>query len=213
MTSFSKRPSKPPLDTEVAAAHVSAVQDPRTETPGAGHNSDVYRTKKNLLVTTYRDWKRAGAVHYVEGCRVVVEAEDDLPSDLFKEFCEEVGLPRKSSMFRKARAVAKAADRLLAVSDRLPDSRSAITELAWLEPTAFAELVNNNELTPSITAAQVRGATTARERQERCLVSIDATELGHAEKLTLVNELREAANKYGAKLKVPKLLRTEPAQT
>jgi hypothetical protein len=177
--------------------------------PGVGHNSEEYRTKKNLLVTTYLRFRKEEGEHFVRRCQVVVEAEDDLPSEIFKEFCEEVDLPRNSSMFRKARAIAKAADRLLAVSDRLPDSKSTIYELAKLEEGVFGGLVD--EL-PRITAAEARGASSDSVKRERCVIPVDVTALGHGERLTLLQEVQEAADKAGAKIKVPKSLHAREAR-
>jgi len=173
---------------------------------GAGHNSEAYLTKKNFFLSTYTRFRKEEGENYVGGCKVLVEAESELPSDFFNEFCEDIGLPRRSSMFRKARAIGKAADRLLAVSDRLPDSKSAIYELANLEPKEFGELVDNGELTPRITAAQVRGQSPESPKRERCVIPVDVTALGSGERLTLFKEIREAADKYGAKIKLPKSL-------
>jgi hypothetical protein len=188
------------------AARGEAIFDRRKVAPGAGHNSEDCRAKKELLVTTYRRFRKEEGEHYVQRCRLVVEAKD-LPPDLYLEFCDDVDLPRDSSMFRKARTIAKAADRLLAVSNRLPDSKSTIYELAKLDESVFGELVDTDVLTPRITAAQVKGTSPeGTTKQERCVVPIDVTALGHGERLELLEEVQATAARYGATIKVPKSL-------
>ena len=110
--------------------------------PAVGHNSDD-RTNKNFYVNSYRQQHKEEGMHFVQKCKILVEAEDVLSSNIFKEFCSDVGLPRSSSMFRKARAVANASDRLLALGDRLPDLKSTIYELAAVNENVFKELVDS----------------------------------------------------------------------
>ena len=174
---------------------------PQELIPGVGHNSDM--TRKALLVSTHLSHRKEEGAHYVKRCQVVVEAEDELPSDIFKEFCKEVDLPRNSSMFRKARTIAKVATKLLAVADRLPDSRSAIYELAKVDPNVFHELVDSKE---RITAARVKAALPTAVKPERCVVSVDITGLRDGERAILLQAVKEAADQAGAKVKFSKSL-------
>jgi|UPI0004854593 hypothetical protein len=178
----------------------------READPGIGHNSDM--TKKALLVSTYLSLRKEEGAHFVKRCQVIVNAEDELPSNVFKEFCKEVDLPRNSSMFRKARTIAQAAPRLLAVADRLPDARSTLYELAKVEDeTVFTELIESSE---PITAARVKAALpNGPKATERCVVRVDATPLRNGERLTLLRAIKEAADMVGANVKVPKSFRTE----
>lgn len=174
--------------------------------PSLGHNSDD-RTNKNLLVSTYLQHHKEEGAHFVQKCKIVVEAEDVLSSNMFKEFCSDVGLPRSSSMFRKARAVANAADRLLALGDRLPDAKSTIYELAAVEENVFKEVAESDE---RITAARVRAARPSNPaKAEQCKFSVDATTLRHGERLTLLRVIKEEASKAGAKVTFPKSLQME----
>jgi hypothetical protein len=209
MTALAEQPQKRSLNTVLAASRGKPVSDRQKVTAGAGHNSEDYQTKKNLLVTTYLRFRKEEGEHYVLRCQVVVEAEDDLPSDVFKEFCNDVDLPRNSCMFRKARTVANAANRLLAVASRLPDSKSTIYELAKVDEHVFQELFDSNE---RITAARVKAASPGTGKLERCVVSVDVTALAHGERLTLLRQVQEAADQHGAKIKVPKSLHAEEAR-
>ena len=144
---------------------------PQEQNPSIGHNSD--REKKALLVSTYLSHRKEEGAHYVKRCQVLVDAEDELPSNVFKEFCMEVDLPRNSSMFRKARTIAQAAPRLLAVADRLPDAKNTLYELAKVDENVFQELIESNE---RITAARVKAALANNPKKpEQCRFSIDAT--------------------------------------
>jgi len=144
---------------------------------------------------------------FIQSCVVVIlEAESELPAKVYEEFLDEVGLPRKSSTYRKARAVANAASRLLAVSHLLPDSRSAIYELSILDEETFAALVQDG-LTSSITAEQIRKKASVKDQKkasDKCVFSVDATPLSHEERLSLVKALREVASRASATVRVPK---------
>lgn len=170
-----------------------------------GHNSD--QEKKDMLVSSFLRFKKEEGASYVKRCQIVVEAEDELPKDIFKAFCEEVGLPRNSSMFRKARTVAQAATRLLAIAERLPDSKSTIYELAKIDEPVFQELFESGK---RITAAAVKAALPVERkqepRQERFVVAVDATALSHGERLELIRVLDQAAKEAGAEIKLPKSL-------
>ena len=204
-----QRKRSPKESGEVTSPH-EPVKPPKEPVPGIGHNSDM-TTKKALLVSTYLSHRKEEGAHYVKRCQVLVDAEDELPSDVFKEFCKEVDLPRNSSMFRKARTIAQAAGRLLAVADRLPDAKSTLYELAKVNEAVFTELVESSE---TITAARVKAALpNGPKAPERCLLYVDATPLRSGERLTLLQAVKEAADKVGANVKVPKSFQMEEIRT
>lgn len=183
----------------------ASVPLPKKPVPSIGHNSDM--AKKALLVSTYLSHRKEEGAQYVARCQVLVDAEDELPSDVFKEFCKEVDLPRSSSMFRKARTIAQAAPRLLAVADRLPDAKSTLYELAKVDEIVFTEIMESSD---PITAARVKAALpNGSKAAERCAVSIDATPLRSGERLTLLRAIKEAADTVGANVRVPKSLQLE----
>src|SRR2546430_10811084 len=122
--------------------------------PGVGHNSKD-QAQKEMFVSAYRRHHKEEGKHFVEKCKVVVEAQEVLPLTVFYEFCRDVNLPRSSSMFRKARAVAKAADRLLALGNRMPDAKDTLYHLAAADEHVFTEMANSNE---RITTERVKAA-------------------------------------------------------
>lgn len=176
-------------------------------TTGLGHNSEA--EAKHQYVTKFNKFRKDRGEAWVRQCVLVLEAENELTLPIYEEFLQEVGLPRRSSNFRKARTVAQAANRLLAISDRLPDSRSTIYELAILDEATFAALVEDG-LTPSTTADQVRkreSKTRPEGNSERCVVPVDATPLSIGERVALIKALREVASRAGATVRVPKSIK------
>jgi hypothetical protein len=204
----SKKQQKGPPKEKGEATH-KAISSPQEPAPGVGHNSDM--TKKALLVSTYLSHRKEEGAHHVKRCLVIVEAGAELSSDAFNAFCEEVHLPRNSSMFRKAKAVAQAAPRLLAVADRLPDAKSTLYALATVDENVFKGLFESSK---RITAARVKAALPKNsEKPEQCIVSVDATSLRNGERLILLQAVKEAADKVGANVKVPKSLQVEEARS
>jgi hypothetical protein len=177
----------------------------RADAPGKGHNSDG-EAKLQGFLESYQRYRKEEGESYVRRCKVVVEAETDLNREVFDEFLRQVNLPRKSSKFRKVRAIAKVADRLLAISDRLPDSKSTIYELSILDADRFSQLIEDDVITPTVTAEQIRFKT--REGKEvKCVVPIDATPLDHNKRLELLKDVCSLASRLGARVRVPKSLR------
>lgn len=185
----------------------SSTSATQSSVPGVGHNSDAV-VKLQLYVSKYNGFRKEEGELYVQRCALVMEAEKELSPKLFEEFLAHVHLPRKSSNFRKARAVAKAATRLLGISDRLPDSKSTIYELAQLDETTFSSLVEDEVITPTVTAEHIRMKSVAdgEGKVEKCVAHIDATPLGHGERLVLMKELKRLASEMGATLRAPKFL-------
>jgi hypothetical protein len=179
--------------------------------PGPGHNSNEdLEARLELHVATHHGFKKQEGQYYVLGCKAVVEAEADLPEQFFDRYCERIHLPRNSSKFRKARTIGKAADQLLAVSDRLPDAKNTLYELAKVanrEPRAFKELIENDVLTPQITAAEIAGPGVAAVKEDKCVIPVDATALTRCERLELLQEVVAIANRWGATISIPKPLR------
>jgi hypothetical protein len=172
--------------------------------PGVGHNSKD-QAQKDAYVSAYRKHHKEEGKHFVEKCKVVVEAQDVLPVTVFNEFCKEVDLPRNSSMFRKARIVAQAADRLLALGNRLPDAKDTLYHLAAADEHVFTEMANSNE---RITTERVKAARPKDPKKpEKCKFFVDATTLRHGERLALLRAIKDEAEKIGATVTVSKSFR------
>ncbi|MCP1774730.1 hypothetical protein [Bradyrhizobium japonicum] len=173
-----------------------------------GHNSDDH-TKMEMYVNSYRAHQKAEGVHFVEKCKVVEEARSELSDKMFEAFCEEVGLPRNSSMYRKAKIVADAADRLLTLGERLPEAKSTLYELAAVDESVFSEIAEGSG---RITAEKVRAARTKSDQQEKCKFFIDATTLRHGERVALLHSIKEEAEKAGATITWSKSFQIEEAR-
>lgn len=178
--------------------------------PGVGHNSKD-QAQKEMFVSAYRKHHKEEGRHFVEKCKVVVEAQDVLPVAVFNEFCKDVDLPRSSSMFRKARAVAKASDRLLALGNRLPDAKSTLYELAAVNENVFKEIAESSE---RITADRVKAARPKDpQKPEQCKFFVDATTLRHGDRKALLQAIKDEAEKIGATVTVSKSFRVEEARS
>lgn len=177
--------------------------------PGVGHNSKD-QAQKDAYVSAYRQHHKEEGKHFVEKCKIVAEAEDVLPVTVFNEFCKEVDLPRSSSMFRKARAVAKAADRLLALGNRMPDAKSTLYELAAVNENVFNEIADSSE---RITAERVKAVRPKDPKKpEQCKFFVDATTLRHSERKELLRAIKDEAEKIGATVTVSKSFRDGEAR-
>jgi hypothetical protein len=173
--------------------------------PRPGHNSDV-EAKLQGFVASYRRFRKEEGQNYVRRCKVVIEAETELTLEAFDDFLRQVNLPRESSNFRKARAIAKAADRLLEISDLLPDSKSALYELSIVDTDRVSQLIADGAITPSVTAEQIR-VKTRESKEVKCVVPIDVTSLDPDKRLEVLKQVQLLASRFHAKVRVPNILK------
>ena len=71
-------------------------------------------------------------------------------------FCMNVGINKKSSTFRKYKAIGENADKFRECMDKLPSTFSVLYELATLEADLFEKIVINGEYGKNLTLKQVR---------------------------------------------------------
>ena len=151
-----------------------------------------------FFVQGYCDFTKEAAETYVRKCRLVREAEEDLPPEAVKRFFDQIRLARGSSTYRKKKKIGEASDRLLKVADRLPDSWTTLYELAKMEPHVFDELVQNDVLHPGITAAELQAATAKPTKKAKFIITIDASALGTGEQVEMYRKVKNVADEYGA---------------
>lgn len=151
---------------------------------------------RSLLVARYIGFGKAGAENQLWQYRILYEAKND-PSVDFSLFCAEVKL-RDTSTIRKLLKIGENADRLLAVVDKLPSEWTTLYLLAKLEPALFDRLIVSQQVHPSVTAEELRIATSAagRSQAKNVWVRLDLNDLKDEDRTEFMDELRELVDRY-----------------
>jgi hypothetical protein len=171
-------------------------------------NSDV-EARLRFFAQGYYEFTKDAADIYIRKCQLVLEAEEDLPAEAHQRFFDRIRLPRNSATYRKVRKIAEEGDRLLKVADKLPDSWTTLYQLAKLQPQVFDELVQDDVLHPGITAADLRNVTEKPPEEEKCIITIDGSDLSRGEQIQLYREAKEVADNYGATTSAPQFSELE----
>ena len=158
-----------------------------------------YNSKLLEYVQQYSAFCKEAALHTIEKCVTLVEAQQNLTVAEFEEFCERIKLSPKSSTIRKYRTIGRAADRLKLHADRLPDNWTTLYELAKMRPEQLDRLATSGELHPSMTADDLKAVASKTIQSEKsCYLRLDIGGVGEAQQFDLYQELNQLAGKYGA---------------
>ena len=131
---------------------IKAIEAAITTVP---NGTDIITPEVANYVDRYRHFAKQSAESIINLALTLVEAEDKLKKSEFATFCDQVGIDRNGSTYRKLKSIAINSARFAPVMDRLPNTWTTIYKLANLEPDKFDALVTNGVISPFMTMSDI----------------------------------------------------------
>jgi hypothetical protein len=116
----------------------------------------INRENIELYVEMFNLWGRKSAEAVLGLARTLVEAENELSKGEFAIFCEEVGITKGSPSYKKLHVIGERVDRLLPVSQSLPDNWTTIYLLASLKQEDFESIREAKLIKPTLKALEIK---------------------------------------------------------
>ena len=107
------------------------------------------------LVQRYRHFAKESAANIVKLAETLVIAEQNLAPVNFSKFCEEVGLHKEGSTYRKLMIIGANASRFEPFYDRLPNAWTTVYKLASIKQNEFDRVTKSDQFSPFMTAKDV----------------------------------------------------------
>lgn len=132
------------------------------------------------FVTRYLSITKKSAETIVELSATLYEAETELNSPNFQQFCDEVKIEKGKSHHKKLRTIGKHHERLNRVVDRLPSCWTTIYKLAKLPSEDFQALVDDDVLSAHMKAKDIDEHLESPSKKRR------GSSVGHPLKIIII---------------------------
>ena len=167
------------------------------------------------LVQRYRHFAKESAANIVKLAETLVIAKQNLAPVHFDKFCDEVGLHKDGSTYRKLMKIGENASRFEPFYDRLPNAWTTVYKLASIKQNEFDRVAKSEQFSPFMTAkdvTEVLGKTPVK-KASAAAITIDLHNLKSADQLDVVVELNKLCERYKFSLKLSDALKwiKEPA--
>ena len=139
------------------------------------------------LLDTFRGFQKQSAEGMVRMGETIVTAQFELGETLFKEYCKEVGLKKKSTI-SKWLAIGGKVSHFANYFDRLPNSWTTLYEQSRCPPHEFDEGIKSGRIHPEMTAKDLR--LQAPSRPKKIMLRIDITHLNESEQVEAYSQIR-----------------------
>ena len=107
------------------------------------------------LVQRYRHFAKEFAANIVKLAETLVIAKHNLAPVHFDKFCDEVGLHKDGSTYRKLMKIGENASRFEPFYDRLPNAWTTVYKLASIKQNEFDRVTKSEQFSPFMTAKDV----------------------------------------------------------
>jgi hypothetical protein len=168
------------------------------------------------LVQRYRHFAKESAANIVRLAETLVIAKQNLAPVHFDKFCEEVGLHKEGSTYRKLMIIGENASRFEPFYDQLPNAWTTVYKLASIKQNEFDRVTKSDQFSPFMTArdvTEVLGKTLVTKKVSAAAITIDLHTLGVTDQLAVYGELNKLCERYKFSLKLNDALKelVEPA--
>ena len=173
---------------------------------GTEINSSTYVN----LVQRYRHFAKESAANIVKLAETLVIAKQNLAPVHFDEFCDEVGLHKDGSTYRKLMIIGENASRFEPFYDRLPNAWTTVYKLASIKQNEFDRVTKSEQFSPFMTAkdvTEVLGKTPVNKKVSAAAITIDLHSLGATDQLAVYGELNKLCERYKFSLKLNEALK------
>jgi hypothetical protein len=134
-------------------------------------NQDT-RTRAELVLQ-YKEFARKSAECVLKLAGIVAKASE-LPEQELRAFCDEVGLEREGSTYRKLRAIGERIDRFEPHAERVPYAWTTLYELAKLSDEEFERVLRSNRLSRTMTAKDLASIVPKQLGKKKVTAARDA---------------------------------------
>lgn len=119
-------------------------------------NVSVYLSERDKYKTEFNSWSKKTAQSTLEMCRVVYEAKNELESQDFLKFCNEIGRKGEDATVRKYLKIGEKYDKFYQYAELLPNSWTSIYEITQLPSETFEALVATDHSLANMTGDQLK---------------------------------------------------------
>lgn len=116
------------------------------------------------------------AENVLEMCKIVHEAQDELPKEEFEYFCKEINLTSKSAI-SKMKTIGQAYSKLAGYKDDLPGAWTTLYLIARMQPEDFQKAYDEKVINPMTTAKQLKSYASYlfKEKKSGGMTEIDSS--------------------------------------
>lgn len=116
------------------------------------------------LISEYQSSTKSAVENILTMCKAVKEIDEKRKANLINDFDvmyfgATVNLDPKSPTYRKYRQIGAYADRFQKYIDFLPSAYTVLFQITTLEPEKFEQLIESNQITPSLSLEQLKKLT------------------------------------------------------
>ena len=116
------------------------------------------------LINEYQSSTKSAVENILTMCRAVKEIDEKRKQNLINDFDvmyfgATVNLDPKSPTYRKYRQIGSYADKFQKYIDCLPSAYTVLFQITTLEPEKFEQLIESNQITPSLSLEQLKKLT------------------------------------------------------
>lgn len=157
------------------------------------------------LVQQYRHFAKEFAANIVKLAETLVIAKQNLAPVHFDKFCDEVGLHKDGSTYRKLMIIGENASRFEPFYDRLPNAWTTVYKLASIKQNEFDRVTKSDQFSPFMTAktvTEVLGKTPVSKKASAAAITIDLHDLGAPDQRAVYVELNKLCERFKLSLKL-----------
>lgn len=160
------------------------------------------------FVKRYLNITKKSAETIIELSTTLCEAETDLKPEKFAEFCIAVNIEKGKSYHKKLRKIGEKHGRLHLVLDKLPSCWTTLYKLAKLEDDEFQSLLEEEVISPTMTARAIDehlGAASKKKRKTSAVqpmkITIIYSSVGPEEQAEIMRTLKDWKQRWGLEIK------------
>ncbi len=118
------------------------------------------------MIEKYQSSTKTAVENILNMCIAVKQIDDKYKEKLINDFdvtyfCASVSLDRKSPTYRKYRKIGEHANRFMQHMETLPSAYTVLFQIATLDPVKFDELIESEQITPSLSLEKLKQLTNA----------------------------------------------------
>lgn len=159
------------------------------------------------LVRAYKFFAKELAANFVKLAETLVTAESTLPDEHFISFCNEVGLDRDGSTYRKLMVIGKNAARFEPFLEKMPNAWTTVYKLAAIKGDEFDRVVKSQHFSPFMTANNVSealGRKSSAKASKTNVISIGLDGCPDDEKLAIYSGIKKLGIEHQFVIKLSK---------
>jgi hypothetical protein len=155
------------------------------------------------LVGRYKRFAKESATNLIGLAETLCIADNELSKKELEQFCDEVGVKKDGSTYRKLKKIGENAGRFEPWIEKIPNSWTTVYSLSKLPPDKFDRVTKSDRLSPFMTAKEIPLILEEKPKTKAAYkadLSIDLSDLESSDQIIVYRELKALKDRFKFRL-------------